>query len=164
MKTSRLARSTLAASAALLSLVALQGTALAGEFTVPLDQGRIITFPEPISSVFVGNPLIADVTVIDNYRVFLTGKNMGVTNIVTLDTDGNQLSNDRVNVHTRQAGAAVTLFQGTAQTSLACAGGRCARSVLPGDNYQIYQDYSPQATVRNELLRGAAGGAGGGTQ
>jgi len=175
MKTRLFALSGLAAAAALLSLAAnsagadeygavssLSNSTAGNGYTVPMDQGRIITFPEPISSVFVGNPLIADITVIDNYRVFLTGKNMGSTNLVALDTDGNQMSNDRINVYTRQNGTAVTLFRGTAQTSLACAGGRCATSVLPGDEYQTYQDYSPQPGARNDILRSAAGGQGGG--
>ena len=66
---------------------------MGAEFTVPMDQVRMITFQAPISTVFVGNPQIADVTVVDSTRIFLMGKNFGTTNLVALDADGNQLSN-----------------------------------------------------------------------
>ncbi len=131
--------------------------AIAAEFTVPMDQGRMIMFPYPVSTVFVGNPIIADVTIVDDRRVFLTGKNFGSTNLITLDENGDQMSNDRINVQTRLGGT-VTLFQGTSQTTLACAGGRCQSAPLPSDNPAIYDAVNAQITERNASLNGAAAG------
>ena len=42
--------------------------------SVPMDEVRILTFAKPVKTVYVGNPTIADVTVIDATHVFLLGK------------------------------------------------------------------------------------------
>jgi Flp pilus assembly secretin CpaC len=144
-------------AAAAIAAVLAPHAVMAAEFTVPMDQGRVITFSHSVATVFVGNPLIADVTVIDENRVFITGRNFGSTNIITLDDNGDQLSNDRVNVQTRLGGT-VTLFQGTSQTTLACAGGRCQTAPVPSDNDIIYDAVNGQINDRNTALLGAAGG------
>ena len=39
-------------------------------------------------SVIVGNPLIADVTVVDSNTLYITGKGYGITEIVAVDAIG----------------------------------------------------------------------------
>jgi len=39
--------------------------ALAANVGVPMDQVRMITFRAPFKTVYVGNPVIADITIID---------------------------------------------------------------------------------------------------
>ena len=75
---------------------AVAGSAQAADLTVSMDQVRTITFANPVKTVFVGNPVIADVTVIDSKHVFLLGKNFGTTNLVALDDAGKQMVNDQI--------------------------------------------------------------------
>ena len=156
MRKQQLTRNCLAA--AMLSGVLITPIAArAAEFTVPMDQVRMITFRAPISTVFVGNPLIADVTVIDETRVFLMGKNFGTTNLVALDETGNQIANDSITVQTR-AGEVVTLHRGAAQTTMACVNGRCQSAPIPGDATEEFTAVSEQMSAREGEIAAAAGG------
>src|SRR5215813_5922040 len=90
-----------------LTALSFVSPAEARDITVPMDEVRIVTFPAPVSTVYVANPAIADVTVIDSRRVFLLGKNFGSTNLVALDSKGNPTVSQRVTVFGRQ-GSSVT--------------------------------------------------------
>jgi len=128
--------------------------ASAADLNGPMDQVRIVTFRSPVSTVFVGNPLIADVTVIDSTRIFLMGKNFGTTNLIALDDSGNQISNDRITVQTR-GGEIVTLHRGAAQTTMACVGGRCQMAPLPGDQADTFV-VNDQMTSRDDDISAVA--------
>ena len=52
----------------------------------------------PVSTVYVGNPTIADVTMIDARHAFVQGKGYGRTNIVALNRDNVQVFNTRITV------------------------------------------------------------------
>ncbi|MEI9885294.1 MAG: pilus assembly protein N-terminal domain-containing protein [Rhizomicrobium sp.] len=106
--------------------------ALAGGVTVPMDEVRTVTFAKPITTVYVGNPTIADINMIDSRHAFLLGKSFGTTNIIALDAQGREVSNTAVSVMGSH-GSTVTLNKGTAQTTLACSSDRCQASPLPGD-------------------------------
>ena len=144
------------AAAALFGVLTMPMAASAAEYTVPMDQVRMITFAAPVSTVFVGNPQIADVTVVDSTRIFLMGKNFGTTNLMALDEYGNQVSNDRITVQTRD-GAVVTLHRGKFQTTMACVGGRCQNAPLPGDAPEEFTAVSGQITTRQGEIVAAAG-------
>ena len=143
------------AVAALCGVLTTPFAASAAEFTVPMDQVRMITFGAPVSTVFVGNPQIADVTVVDSTRIFLMGKNFGTTNLMALDENGNQISNDRITVQTR-AGAVVTLHRGASQTTMTCVAGRCQNAPVPGDAVDNFTAVSDQITARDERIIAAA--------
>ncbi|HEY4115636.1 MAG TPA: pilus assembly protein N-terminal domain-containing protein [Rhizomicrobium sp.] len=100
---------------------------------VPMDEVRVIQFSSPVSTVYVGNPTIADVSMIDNRHAFVLGKGFGATNLVALDTDGKQVVNDAISVYAR-TGSTVTLMRGAAQTTYACGGARCENTPMPGDD------------------------------
>ena len=77
----------------------LLGSALgahAADLSVPMDEVRVIKFKTPVATVYVGNPAIADVTVIDPTHVFLLGKSYGKTNLIALDINRNPIVNDQV--------------------------------------------------------------------
>jgi len=69
--------------------------------------------------VVVGNPSIADVTVQDN-MVVLMGRNYGVTNLIILDRQGNQLAALDVTVQITDKNA-VQVFKAGGRMTLACA-------------------------------------------
>src|SRR6201996_7647566 len=101
-------------------------------FTVSMDEARIITFPQPVATVFVGNPTIADITVIDSRHAYLLGKTFGVTNMIGLDADRNTVMNRQVAV-TNGNGGEVTLHRGADTYNYTCTASRCETGPRPGD-------------------------------
>lgn len=138
-----------------LGLPGIAGPAMA--FEVALDQVRIVTFDTPVKTVYVGNPVIADVTVIDSTHVFLLGKNFGTTNIIALDNSGRQSFNEQVTVLERNGGA-VTVQRGAAKSTLMCSAARCEASPIPGDDKVPYDAVTGQMTARETMGTAAAGG------
>src|ERR1700743_437405 len=63
-----------------------------------LDEVRTVPFENPVATVYVGNPSIADITMIDARHAFVLGKSYGRTNIVALNHEGEQVYNQRVDV------------------------------------------------------------------
>ena len=55
---------------------------------IVLDQATIMKLPEKVSTIVVGNPLIADVAVQSGGLVVVTGKGYGATNLIVLDRAG----------------------------------------------------------------------------
>jgi hypothetical protein len=147
-----------------LAVLALSG-ASAHEIRVPIDEVRIITFPSEVKTVYVGNPAIADVTVIDAHRVFIMGKVFGSTNLVALDPQGHASVSERVSVYGKAAGM-VTVHSANAQRTFVCAEARCEASPVPGDDRQNYFDpvYQERDTASGQALAAANGGRGGGAQ
>jgi Flp pilus assembly secretin CpaC len=107
--------------------------AIASGISVPMDEVRTVTFAKPVTTVYVGNPTIADVNMIDSRHAFLLGKSFGSTNIIALDSAGREVSNVPVSV-SGSHGATVTLTKGATQTTLACSSARCEAAPQPGDS------------------------------
>ena len=107
---------------AALSASALAGSAAAqsGPISVEIDHSTRVQLGGAAGSVIVGNPQIADVTVVDANTLFVTGKGYGVTEIVAVDQIGRTLFHGEVVVtappHTHLAGG-----RGGALTEMACA-------------------------------------------
>lgn len=98
-----------------------------------LDEVHSITFRTPVSTVYVGNPTIADVTMIDARHAFVQGKGYGRTNIMALNRDNVMVFNTRISVSGAEGGGTVTLNRGAQRVTLNCAGGRCEPTPMPGD-------------------------------
>ena len=65
---------------------------------VALDHATITKMPDSVSTLVIGNPLIADVTVRPGGLLVLTGKAYGVTNLIVLDSSGAVLSERYIEV------------------------------------------------------------------
>lgn len=116
---------------------------------VPLDEVRVVAFSQPISTIYVGNPMIADVSMIDARHAFILGKGFGLTNIVALNADGKQVVNDPVNVF-GHSGSTVILHRGAAQTTYACAGARCESAPMPGDDKDAFSTRMDQMNAHQD--------------
>ena len=137
----------LGCAAGLSALVLMSGSAFAGNVTLAMDQVRIVTFKTPFKAISVGNPLIADATVIDETHVFLTGKEFGTTNLVAVDDEGNQVAEEMITVTTQQ-GRMITLTRGPSQSTLTCNVERCDIRPTPGDEKARYTDETGQIQIR----------------
>ena len=141
--------------AAGLALVSPPATAAQGNISVAMDQVRVVTFARPVKTVFVGNPTIADVTVIDPTHVFLLGKSFGTTNIVALDDEGHQAADERVTVFGSEQNI-VTLQRGPGRVTLNCASERCEATPTPGDQPQPFDAVLSQVDKRQSQSKTAA--------
>lgn len=82
----------------LTSVAAAKATAVPN---VILTQGmaEIVNIEGPISDIMVANPSLVDVMVLQSNRLYIVGVNLGTTNIIVVDSEGNIVS--RMNVHVK---------------------------------------------------------------
>jgi Flp pilus assembly secretin CpaC len=137
----------------------------AGAFAAPadeliavnVDQAKLVKFPEKISTIVVGNPLIADVTLQPGGMVVVTGKGYGATNVIAMDRKGDVLM-DRIIQVEGPTDKVITVYRGTSRESYSCAP-NCERRVTLGDGEAYFKSTIEQAGT----LSGQAAGAGAAT-
>jgi hypothetical protein len=132
------------------------GTNKGSGVALALDEVHTLTFNSPIATVYVGNPAIADVTMIDSRHAFVQGKGYGRTNIVALNHDNVQVFNTHVTVTGGEGGGTVTLNRGAQRITLNCAGGRCEPTPMPGDDQKAYDAQSAEVASHQGAARGMA--------
>ncbi len=82
----------LAFAVLLLQGAATTASAKEREILVDLDYARIVKIPEGAQTLVIGNPLVADVTMLKNNKLMvITGKSFGTTNLIVLDQAGGQV-------------------------------------------------------------------------
>src|SRR5206468_9160150 len=54
---------------------------------LPVGMGHLVRFDDPVKSVFLADPSIADLKVVADDLVYLYGKKSGATNLIALDID-----------------------------------------------------------------------------
>lgn len=131
--------------------------AQADSISVALDEVQTITFPRPVGKVYMGNPAIADITMIDARRAFIQGKAYGSTNLIALGKDDEPISNTYVSVLGRQQ-ATVTLQRGTQRTTYTCTAARCEVAPQPGDGKDAFDTANGQNTAHQDAAIKAATG------
>lgn len=95
--------------------------------SVQIDHLERVSLRGAANSVIVGNPAIADVSVVDANTLYITGKGYGVTEVVAMDSIGRPVFEGQV-VVTGGAGGSVRVWRGATATEMACAAS-CAPSV-----------------------------------
>lgn len=143
------------ASLALLLLAGLGLPAQADTLSVAMDEVQTVTFPRQVATVNVGNPAIADITMIDDRHAFILGKSYGATNIIALNKAGDVISNTRVNVLNGQQ-ATVTLQRGTQRTTYNCTARACEAAPQLGDSKDSFDTASAQISAHQDAARKAA--------
>lgn len=101
--------------------------AQADTMSVEIDRSSRVQLSGAASSVIVGNPQIADVSVVDANTLFITGKGYGVTEVVAVDGVGRTLFQREVVVTGGSTGS-VRVWRGGQATEMACASS-CAPSI-----------------------------------
>tara|TARA_R110001606_G_scaffold359994_13_gene512545 strand:- start:57087 stop:57560 length:474 start_codon:yes stop_codon:yes gene_type:complete len=112
------------------AVLALPGITLAQAqpLNVGIDQSTRVQLSGPAGSVIVGNPQIADVTVVDANTLYITGKGYGVTEIVAVDSIGRTVFQSQVVVTAGSGSGQVRVWRGGQATEMACASS-CSPSV-----------------------------------
>ena len=112
------------------ALLAGPGLAAAqsARISVEIDQAQRVQLSGPAGSVIVGNPEIADVTVVDANTLYITGKGYGVTEVVAVDQIGRTVFQSQVVVTAGDGAGRVRVWRGAQSTEMACASS-CSPSV-----------------------------------
>ncbi|WP_051332660.1 pilus assembly protein N-terminal domain-containing protein [Cucumibacter marinus] len=124
--------SAVAALAISLGTPAVQAAGPSGELNVMMNMARVLRLPSAATTVIVGNPGVADVTIQDPQTLILTGKSYGRTNLIALDEVGNPIADLQLEV-VRGDTELVTVFLGSARTTMACEPD-CLPVIMAGDD------------------------------
>lgn len=142
---------------ALLAAAAL-GTApaRADSVTVNVDQARLLKLPARVTTIVIGNPLIADATLQSGGILVVTGKGYGSTNLLALDRSGRVIMSKTVRVLGPIGDNLVVVYRGTERESYSCAP-ECQPRITLGDSTAYFKDALGQTGARNGQAQG--GGA-----
>jgi len=122
--------------------------------TVAVDQAKLIKIPSRASTIVVGNPMIADVTLQNGGVVVVTGKGYGATNFIAMDRSGEVLV-DRVIQVEGPSDRVVTVYRGVDRESYSCTP-ICQRRVTLGDGENYFKSTIDQAGSLSSQASGAA--------
>ncbi|TAK47505.1 MAG: pilus assembly protein CpaC [Xanthobacteraceae bacterium] len=142
----RRARPLVVISVVALPLMAAEAFA-ADSVSVIVDQAKLMKLPEHVSTLVVGNPFIADVTLQPGGMVVVTGKGYGATNFVAMDRDGNILMDTQVQVE-GPSEKLVTVYRGLARESYSCTP-NCQRRITLGDGPEFFHSTIAQTDSLN---------------
>ena len=104
--------------------------------TVTMDQARIMRLPARVSTIVIGNPLIADASVQAGGLMVLTGKAIGSTNLIALDSRGEQLMSMQIRVRP-QTDSVVQVYRGTGRETYSSSP-ICERAMSIGDSKEFF--------------------------
>lgn len=150
----RLPRLALAIAACLAPLAAHAGERI----DVLVDEAKIIELPEGTTTVILGNPIVADLTLLrGNNKVVVTGKGFGQTNLLALDLSGNTLGESVI--HVKSGFKGLTLMRGTDRETYSCEP-RCLPTVDLTDNAKFMGDTGSQIQAHTGLAAGSLGSGG----
>jgi Flp pilus assembly secretin CpaC len=113
---------------------------------IVLDQATLMKLPEKVSTIVVGNPLIADVAVQSGGLVVVTGKGYGSTNIIVLDRSGTVLMERSVVVR-GPSDQIVSVYRGVERETYSCTP-NCERRITLGDSAAYFTATLGQSDVR----------------
>lgn len=115
--------------------------------TVTVDQARIVKVPQGTRTLIIGNPMIADVTLLKNEgTMIVTGKGFGDTNFIALDANGTPVAQSEISV----VGGTNSLVvqRGMERQSYSCTP-RCQPTARLGDDPAYFNQVTAQIQAHN---------------
>jgi Flp pilus assembly secretin CpaC len=129
----------------------------ADTIAVNVDQAKLVKLPGKVSTIVVGNPLIADVALQSGGVMVVTGKGYGATNFIAMDRSGEVLV-DRVIQVEGPTDQLVTIYRGVERESYSCMP-ICQRRVTLGDGETYFKSAIDQAGSLSSQASGSAAAA-----
>jgi Flp pilus assembly secretin CpaC len=114
-----------------------------------IDFAKILKLNEPVSTLIIGNPGIADATIQDDQTIVLTGKAAGMTNLIAMNDDGKELANVLVRVASNVR-RLTTVFYGSKRQTLSCAP-TCEQVISVGDDNEKFETAKTQIESRQQF-------------
>jgi Flp pilus assembly secretin CpaC len=154
MRKGAIALAALAAVAAAMASPTVAVAAPANEaIAVAVDQAKLIKLPERVTTIVVGNPLIADVSLQAGGMVVVTGKGYGATNVIAMDRNGSILVDRVIQVEGPVDTQLVTVYRGASRESYSCTP-TCQKRVTLGDEKDFFAAALEQAGTRSKEAAG----------
>ena len=126
---------------------------------VVVDEAKVMTIPSNVKTMVLGNPGIADVTILKKGgKMVLTGKAFGETNLVALDNENNLLFESVIRVSA--PGGKLVVQRGMDRNSYIC-NPRCEPTFSLGDASDFAKAADSQAGLHSTSAKpgDAAGGS-----
>lgn len=124
---------------------------------VNVDQAKLVKLPAKVSTIIVGNPLIADVTLQSGGIIVVTGKGYGATNFIAMDRSGDVLVDRQIQVE-GPSDQVVTIYRGVDRESYSCMP-VCQRRITLGDGETYFKSTMDQAGSLSSQASGSAAAA-----
>jgi Pilus formation protein N terminal region len=125
-----------------------------GAINVNVDQAKLVKLPSRVSTIVVGNPLIADVTLQNGGILVVTGKGYGATNFIAMDRTGEVLVDRQIQVE-GPTEELVTVYRGVDRETYSCTP-VCQRRMTLGDGDNYFKSVSDQSTQMSSQAGGSA--------
>lgn len=123
------------------------GLAHAEPFDIHVDEARVMKLPEKVSTIVIGNPLIADATLQAGGILVITGKGYGSTNMLALDRRGQVVMDQTVRVTSPAGPDLVTVYRADERETLSCSP-KCGARITLGDSGNYFTGTMQQANSR----------------
>jgi hypothetical protein len=140
--------------AALLGPLAARAEVAPSSIAVNVDQAKLVKLPARVTTIVVGNPLIADVTLQNGGVVVVTGKGYGSTNFIAMDRSGEILVDRQIQVE-GPTEALVTVYRGVDRETYSCTP-VCQRRVTLGDGDTYFKSAADQANALSSQASAAS--------
>ncbi len=124
---------------------------------VQLDQARIIKIPDRATTVVIGNPLIADLSIQPGGLAVITGKSYGATNVIVMDHSGAVLAEETVDVR-GPADQTVIVYRGVSRETYSCEP-NCEPRITLGDDEKFFTRAINDTSTRNNAALAAGTGS-----
>jgi len=139
---------------AAIGLAALLASPAAAEprdtITVNLDNAKVIKMPPRAATIVIGNPSIADVTMLrGSGTMVVTGRGYGETNMIALDKQGEPVAESQIRV--RGSESVLLVQRGLERETYSCTPA-CLPTVQLGDAKQ-FAETTQQIQTRNTLIQ-----------
>lgn len=105
-------------------------------YKVELNKTEIVRLPGPASSIIVGNPNIADISVQSVDTIFVVGRGYGETNLIVLDAQGNTMMDANLQVVNTLSPHGVRLYNAKSRETYSCIP-YCGPSPVLGDSAEF---------------------------
>jgi hypothetical protein len=115
--------------------------------TVGIDSARVVKLPDRVSTIIIGNPLIADATLQSGGILVITGKSFGETSLLALDRTGRTVMDQSVRVLGPASSDLVVVFKGIERESYSCTP-NCERRITLGDSPTYFNAVIGQSGAR----------------
>ncbi|MFD1695486.1 pilus assembly protein N-terminal domain-containing protein [Roseibium aestuarii] len=122
---------------------------------VSVDRAKVFRIDEEASTIIVGNPLIADVSIQDRTTLVVTGKAYGSTNLIILDEKNEPIIDELIVVQYAEDNT-VTVTRSSTRETYSCTP-ICNPTLRTGDSKDFFGDLQGQTSGLAELSAAAAG-------
>ncbi|MGP8231746.1 MAG: pilus assembly protein N-terminal domain-containing protein [Methylovirgula sp.] len=147
LQVSKLCRLGIGTAAVCLSLALSIPAFAVDTVTVTVDQAKIVQIPPGARTLIIGNPMIADVTLLrSGNTMIVTGKGFGETNMIALDAGGNPVAESNILVVGDPR--ALVVQRGMERDSYTCAP-RCQPTAVLGDDSAFFTNAATQIQAHN---------------